>query len=59
MFQIWCTRRASEITFISYSYNQKVGKPNNLNVFVSKLTKGSKQDSQNRPRSPIPEGGEP
>ena len=59
MYRIWCTRGASGITFISYTYNQKVGKPNNLIVFESKLTKGSKQDSQNRLKSPIPEGREP
>jgi hypothetical protein len=39
----------SGITFISYANNQKVGKPNNLSVFVSKLTKEPKQDNQNRP----------
>jgi hypothetical protein len=49
----------SGITFISYAHNQKVGKPNNLIVFVSKLTKGSKEDNHNRLRSSIPEGGEP
>jgi hypothetical protein len=59
MFQIWCTRRISGITFISYAYDQKVGKPNKSNVFVSKLTKDPKQDNQNRLRSPIPEGEEP
>jgi hypothetical protein len=36
----------SGITFISYAHNQKVGKPNNLSVFVSKLTKEPKQDNQ-------------
>jgi hypothetical protein len=59
MYRIWCTRRVSGITFISYAHNQKVGKSNNLIVFESKLTKGSKQDNQNRLKSPIPEGREP
>ena len=39
--------------------NRKIGKPNNLKVFGSNKNKGPKQDSQNRPRSPIPDGGEP
>jgi hypothetical protein len=35
---------------------RKIGKPNNLKVFGSN---GPKQDSQNRQRSSMPEGGEP
>jgi hypothetical protein len=35
-----------------------VEKPNKLEVFGSKKTKEPKQDSQNRLRSTIPEGGE-
>ena len=31
----------------------------NSKVFGSNKTKGLKQDSQNRPRTPIPDGGEP
>jgi len=41
-----------------YAQSRKIGKPNNLN-FGSNKTKGPKQDSQNRLRSPMPEGGEP
>jgi hypothetical protein len=37
----------------------KVGKLNNCKIVGSNKTKGSKQDSQARLRSPIPEGGEP
>ena len=36
--------------------NQKIGKPNHLQ-FWSNKTKGLKQGSQNRLRSPMPEGG--
>ena len=39
--------------------SRKVGKPNNFQNFLSKETKGPKQDCQNRLRSPMPEGGEP
>ena len=39
--------------------NQKIGKPNDLKVFVSNKTKRPKQDSQNRHRPPMSEGGEP
>ena len=35
--------------------NQVIGKPNNLKVDRSKTTKEPKQDSQIRPRSPMPE----
>ena len=38
--------------------SSKIGKPNDLNVFGSnKANKGQNQGSQNRPRSPMPEGG--
>ena len=33
-----------------------IGKQNNSQVFGSNKVKGHKQDSQNRVRSPIPEG---
>jgi hypothetical protein len=36
----------SEITFIRYAKSQKIGKPNNLIVFGSKLIKEHKQDGQ-------------
>ena len=34
-------RRFSEITFIKFPQDQKFGKSNNLDVFVSKKTNGS------------------
>jgi hypothetical protein len=46
-------------THFWYNLHQVRSKPNNLNVLLSKETKGPKQDSQNQPRSPMPEGGEP
>jgi len=49
----------SAITFIRYAQCQKIGKPNNFKVFGTLKTKGTKQDSQNRLRSPMPEGGVP
>jgi hypothetical protein len=36
-----------------------IGTPNNLKVCGSNNTKGPKRDSQNRLRSPMPDGGEP
>jgi hypothetical protein len=48
----------SGITFIRYAQYRNIGKPNNINVFGSNKTKGSKQESHRRPWSPImPEGG--
>ena len=42
-----------------YAQGQKIAKPNNLKVSLgSRKTKGPKQDSQNRLRSPMPDGGE-
>ena len=38
----------SGITFIRYDHNQNIGEPNNINVFGSKKSKGSKRDGQNR-----------
>ena len=49
----------SGITFIMYAQNPKFRKPNNIKVYVCKNTNGSKQDSHNRQRLPLPEGGEP
>jgi hypothetical protein len=49
----------SGITYIRYAQNRRVGKLNNCKIVGSNKTKGSKQDSQTRLRSPIPEGGEP
>jgi hypothetical protein len=46
------------ITSIRYAQNQKIGKPNNLKVFGSIKTKEPKQDSHNRPLSPMPAGEE-
>ena len=37
----------SGMTFIRYAKYRNIGKPNNLNVFESNTTKGSKQESQN------------
>jgi hypothetical protein len=37
----------------------KTGKPNNLKVFESKITKEPKQDIQNRPTLPLSERGDP
>jgi len=37
----------------------KIGKPNNVNVFVSNKSKGHQKQNQNRLWSPMPEGGEP
>jgi hypothetical protein len=42
------SRRVSGITFIKYAQNQNIKKPNNLNVFGRKTTKGYTQDSQNK-----------
>jgi hypothetical protein len=42
---IYSTRRVSIVTFIWYAHSRKIGKQNNVNVFGSKLTKGSEQDS--------------
>jgi len=41
-----------------YAHNREIGNPNNLKLCDHK-NKGSKQDSQNRLMSPMPEGGEP
>jgi hypothetical protein len=46
------------MTSIRYAQNQKIGKPNNLKVFGSIKTKEPKQDSHNRPLSPMPAGEE-
>ena len=43
-------QRVSGITFIRYAQSRKIGKPNNIKFF-----KESKQDSQNRLRSPMSE----
>ena len=40
----------------SPSTRRKIGKPNNLRIFGNNQTKGTKQDSQGQPRSPMPEG---
>ena len=42
-----------------YTQSQNILQPNNLEVFVNKKTKGSKQDSKNLLRSPRHEGEEP
>jgi hypothetical protein len=52
------TRRFSGITFIRYTQNWKMEKANNFKIFGSNKTKGPKQDSQNRLRSPMPGGGQ-
>jgi hypothetical protein len=44
---------------LSSTFKLKIGKPNNLKVFATKKTEGPKQDSQNRRRPLMPEGGEP
>ena len=55
-----CAQHFSEISFIWYAQSQKIAKPNNLDVFGSIITKGSKQNSQNiRLRWSMSEGGEP
>jgi hypothetical protein len=41
-------RGVSKITFIRYAQIRKMGKPNNLTVFVCKKTKQPKQDNPNR-----------
>ena len=38
---------------------RNIGKPNKSKEFGGNTSKGPKQGSQNWPRSPIPEGGEP
>ena len=35
-YQIWCARHVSGITFIRYTHNQKIEKPNIFKVFGSK-----------------------
>jgi hypothetical protein len=42
-------------TFFRYDQNRKICKSKNLKVMGAIQFKGYKQDSQNRPRSPIPE----
>ena len=49
----------SVITFIRYAQCQKIEKPENFKVFGNMKTKGPKQDSQNRVRSYMSEGGVP
>ena len=49
----------SGITLMRYAQNRKIGKPNNFEVFGSNKTKGSKHNSYNRVRSPMPDGGKP
>jgi hypothetical protein len=51
-------RHVSGIRFIRYAQIRNTGKPNNLSVGSNK-TKGPKQDSQNRLKSPVPAEGEP
>ena len=41
-----------------YAHNQKIRKPNNIEVLESNKANGSKQNSQNRLRSPMSEGDE-
>ena len=55
-YKIQCARRVSGIIFTRYAQNRNFEKPNNLNVFETNKTNGPKQDRQNRPRQPIPEG---
>jgi hypothetical protein len=38
--ELWCARLVSEITFIRYVHNEKVGKPYNLKVFENKWSHG-------------------
>jgi len=45
---ILSARRVSVITFVKYAQNQNIKKPNNINVFGRKKTKGYKQDNQNK-----------
>jgi len=45
---ILSARRVSVITFTKYAQNQNIKKPNNINVFGRKKTKGYKQDNQNK-----------
>ena len=52
----WCTLHVLKMTFIMYTQGRKIGKPNNLNVFGSKLTKDPNQNIQNRLRSSMPGG---
>ena len=56
-----CSQSSSSILIIviKYAHNRNIGNPNNFKVFRSNKTKGSKQGSKNRLRSPIPEGEEP
>jgi hypothetical protein len=48
----------SGITFIEYAQGQKIWK-SKLTSLLEQKTKGPKQDSLIRLRSPIPNGGEP
>ena len=47
-------QHVSGITFIKQTHNQEIQKPNNLNVFVRKYTKGHTKYNQIRLRSPMP-----
>jgi uncharacterized protein with von Willebrand factor type A (vWA) domain len=59
VYQIQCAQRVSVITFIWYAQNQNTETPSKLKVFESNNSKRAKQDSQNRLRSHMSEGGEP
>jgi len=50
---------AHDAFLIRYAQSYKIGKPNNLNVSVTKKNKWSKQDSKNGLISPMSEGIEP
>ena len=41
-------------SLITYAHSLKYWKPNNLKVFGNKYAKGSKQDSHNQLRLPMP-----
>ena len=51
-------RGDSGIIVIKYVQNRKIGKKKKRRNFGSNKTKGPNQDSQNRLRSAMPEGGE-
>jgi hypothetical protein len=52
-YLICCALCVSRITFTLYIHNQKIRKPNKVNVLLSNKTKGPKQDSPKRPKDTL------
>jgi hypothetical protein len=48
------TTRFVSGTFSPGTQSQKIGKPNNVEIFGSKKTKGSKQEQENQEETGVP-----